>query len=306
MAPMHEIVAKLLEYRQLVKLQSTYAEGLLNLVNPSTGRIHSSFNQTVTTTGRISSTEPNLQNIPVRLEMGREIRKVFVAENDSYLLSDADYSQIELRVLAHITGDENLINAFRNNQDIHTATAIGIFKVAPDEVTMLMRSRAKTINFSIVYGIGEFSLSKDLGITRKEAKKYIEEYFDRYPGVRQYMQDIVDQAKEAGFVTTMFNRRRSLPELNSSNFNVRAFGERIAMNTPIQGSAADIIKIAMVNVYRRLTSEKMKSRLILQVHDELIVETFSEEKERVEIIIKDSMENAVKMLVPAEGRSKIG
>lgn len=306
LAPMHEIVSKLLEYRQLVKLKSTYAEGLLNLVNPATGRIHSSFNQTVTTTGRISSTEPNLQNIPVRLEMGREIRKVFVPENDSYLLSDADYSQIELRVLAHITGDENLIEAFRNNQDIHTATAVGIFRVAPEAVTPLMRSRAKTINFSIVYGIGEFSLSKDLGITRKEAKKYIDDYLDRYPGVRQYMQDIVQQGKEAGFVTTMFNRRRSLPELKASNFNVRAFGERIAMNTPIQGSAADIIKIAMVNVYRRLTDGKMKSRLILQVHDELIVETFIDEKDRVEIIVKESMENAVKMLVPLSVEVKSG
>lgn len=306
LAPLHAIVQNLLEYRQHVKLKSTYAEGLANLVNPATGRIHSSFNQTVTATGRISSTEPNLQNIPVKLEMGREIRKVFVPESDQYLLSDADYSQIELRVLAHITGDENLINAFKNNEDIHTATAMGIFKVEAEEVTPLMRSRAKTINFSIVYGIGDFSLSRDLCITRKEAKKYIEEYFGRYPGVRQYMHDIVQKGREDGYVVTMFNRKRSLPELKASNHNVRAFGERVAMNTPIQGSAADIIKIAMVNVYRQLTGNKMKSRLILQVHDELLVETFIEEKDAVEKIVKDSMENAVKMLVPLSVEVKSG
>jgi len=295
---MHEIVSKILEYRQLVKLKSTYVEGLLNVVNPLTGRIHSSFNQTVTATGRISSTEPNLQNIPVKLEMGRKIRKVFVAEDDNFILTDADYSQIELRILAHITGDENMIEAFRNNEDIHTTTASRVFGVSPDSVTPLMRSKAKAVNFGIVYGIGDFSLSKDLGISRKEAKRYIDGYLDKYPGVRQYMHDIVEQGKKNGYVTTIFNRRRYLPELNSKNFNIRSFGERVAMNTPIQGSAADVIKIAMVKVYRALKERKMKSRLILQVHDELIVETFVDEKESVEEILKECMENAVNLSVP--------
>lgn len=298
LAPMHEAVSKILEFRQLVKLKSTYAEGLLNVVNPTTGRIHSSFNQTITATGRISSTEPNLQNIPVRLEMGREIRKVFIPENEKYLLLAADYSQIELRVLAHITGDANLINAFRNNEDIHTATASGVFGIPKDKVTSLMRSRAKAVNFGIVYGIGDFSLAKDLGITRKEARKYIDEYLDRYPGVRQYMQDTVKNGKENGFVATLLNRRRYLPELKSSNFNMRSFGERVAMNAPIQGSAADIIKIAMVMVYDQFEKHKMKSRLILQVHDELIIETFIDEKTIVEEILKDCMENAVALDVP--------
>lgn len=298
LAPMHVVVSKILEFRQLVKLKSTYAEGLLNVVNPATGRIHSSFNQTIAATGRISSTEPNLQNIPVRLEMGREIRKVFIPENEQYLLSAADYSQIELRVLAHITGDANLIEAFRRNEDIHTATASGVFGIPKDQVTSLMRSRAKAVNFGIVYGIGDFSLAKDLGITRKEARKYIDEYLDRYPGVRQYMQDTVKNGRENGFVATLLNRRRYLPELKSSNFNMRSFGERVAMNAPIQGSAADIIKIAMVMVYNQLQKHKMKSRLILQVHDELIIETFIDEKSKVEEILKDCMENAVTLDVP--------
>ena len=298
LAPMHVVVSKILEFRQLVKLKSTYAEGLLNVVNPATGRIHSSFNQTITATGRISSTEPNLQNIPVRLEMGREIRRVFIPEDEKYLLSAADYSQIELRVLAHITGDANLINAFRNNEDIHTATASGVFGIPMEQVTSLMRSRAKAVNFGIVYGIGDFSLAKDLGITRKEARKYIDEYLDRYPGVRQYMQDTVKNGKENGFVATMLNRRRYLPELKSSNFNMRSFGERVAMNAPIQGSAADIIKIAMVMIYNQLKKHKMKSRLILQVHDELIIETFIDELVKAEEILKDCMENAVKLDVP--------
>ena len=305
LAPMHVVVSKILEFRQLVKLKSTYAEGLLNVVNPATGRIHSSFNQTIAATGRISSTEPNLQNIPVRLEMGREIRKVFIPENEKYLLSAADYSQIELRVLAHITGDANLIDAFRNNEDIHTATASGVFGIPKDQVTSLMRSRAKAVNFGIVYGIGDFSLGKDLGITRKEARKYIDEYLDRYPGVRQYMQDTVKNGKDNGFVATLLNRRRYLPELKSSNFNMRSFGERVAMNAPIQGSAADIIKIAMVMVYNQLEKHKMKSRLILQVHDELIIETYIDEKDKVEEILKNCMENAVTLDVPllAEVRS---
>lgn len=298
LAPMHEAVSKILEYRQLVKLKSTYAEGLLSVVNPVTGRIHSSFNQTIAATGRISSTEPNLQNIPVKLEMGRQVRKVFIPESEDYLLSAADYSQIELRVLAHITGDDNMINAFLNNEDIHTATAAGVFGIPKDQVTSMMRSRAKAVNFGIVYGIGDFSLAKDLGITRKEARKYIDDYLDRYPGVKKYMQETVRNGRENGFVSTILGRRRYLPELQSSNFNIRSFGERVAMNMPIQGSAADIIKIAMVKVYNQLQKHNMKSRLILQVHDELIIETFVEEKPDVEHILKDSMENSLKLDVP--------
>ncbi|MFZ5985541.1 MAG: DNA polymerase I, partial [Bacillota bacterium] len=302
----HEIVSKILEYRQLVKLKSTYAEGLLAVINPDTGKIHSSFNQTVTVTGRISSTEPNLQNIPIKLEMGRKIRKVFIPSDDNFLLLDADYSQIELRVLAHITNDENMINAFRNNEDIHTATASKVFGVPNDKVTSILRSRAKAVNFGIVYGIGDFSLSKDLGITRKEARRYIDGYLNQYPNIRQYMHDIVNQGKELGFVTTMFNRRRYLPELKSSNFNLRSFGERIAMNTPIQGSAADIIKIAMVRVHGELKNRKLKSRLILQVHDELIVEAHSDEREEVQKILIKSMENAADLRVPLSVDAKSG
>lgn len=306
LAPMNEIVSEILEYRQLVKLRSTYAEGLINVVNPATGRIHSSFNQTVTATGRISSTEPNLQNIPIKLEMGRKIRKVFTPENSDYLLSDADYSQIELRVLAHITGDENLIAAFRNNEDIHTATAAGVFGVPVEQVTPLLRSRAKAVNFGIVYGIGDFSLAKDLGITRKEARRYIDDYLARYPGVKRYMHDTVECGKKNGYVETMFRRRRYLPELKSSNFNIRSFGERVAMNTPIQGSAADIIKIAMVRVYRELKAHNMKSRLILQVHDELIIETYAAERKEVERILQDCMQNAVNLDVPLVAEVKTG
>lgn len=306
LAPRHGIVSKILEYRQLMKLKTTYAEGLLAVINPATGKIHSSFNQTVTATGRISSTEPNLQNIPVKLEMGRKIRSVFIPENENYILADADYSQIELRVLAHITEDEALISAFLNNEDIHTSTASRVFGIPADSVTPLMRSRAKAVNFGIIYGIGDFSLARDLGITRKEARKYIDEYLDKYPGVREYMRNIVESAKEKGYVTTLFNRRRYLPELKSSNFNVRSFGERVALNTPIQGSAADIIKIAMVRVYRELKKRNMKSRLILQVHDELIVETHLEEKEEVLKILKESMENAANLRVPLTVEVKTG
>ncbi|MDP4180926.1 MAG: DNA polymerase I [Bacillota bacterium] len=302
---MHDIVAKLLQYRQFVKLKSTYVEGLMKVINPKTGRIHSSFNQTVTVTGRISSTEPNLQNIPVKLEMGKKIRKVFVPD-EGYMLSDGDYSQIELRVLAHITGDEHMISAFSNNEDIHTSTASKVFNVPKDQVTSLLRSRAKAVNFGIVYGIGDFSLSKDLGITRKEARKYIDEYLAEYSNVKQYMHDIVVQGKEMGFVATIYNRRRYLPELKSSNFNIRSFGERIAMNTPIQGSAADIIKIAMVNVYKELKKRKLKSRLILQVHDELIIETYKDELKEVEELLKNGMENVADLLVPLTVEVKSG
>lgn len=302
----HEIISWILEYRQLVKLKSTYVDGLLPLINPLTGRIHSSFNQTVTVTGRISSTEPNLQNIPIKLQAGREIRRVFIPESEEYILADADYSQIELRILAHITEDENMIKAFIDKEDIHTSTASNIFAVPREEITPLMRSRAKTVNFGIIYGMGDFSLSKDLGITKKEAKKYIDNYLGKYPKVKQYMHDIVQEGKDNGFITTLFGRRRYLPELKSSNFNVRSFGERIAMNTPIQGSAADVIKIAMVRVFNELKKRNMKSRLILQVHDELIIETYVDEKVQVVELLRDCMENSAKLKVPLVAEVKTG
>jgi DNA polymerase-1 len=294
----HDIVKEILLFRQLMKLKSTYVEGLMAVINPEDGRIHSSFNQTITATGRISSTEPNLQNIPIRLELGRKIRRVFIPENEQFILSDADYSQIELRVLAHVAKDHNMINAFKNKMDIHTATASKVFKIPENEVTSLMRSRAKAVNFGIVYGIGDFSLSKDLGITKKEAKRYIDEYLENYSGVKKYMEDTVAFGNENGFVVTLLNRRRYLPELLSKNFNIRSFGERVAMNAPIQGSAADIIKIAMVKVYKELKQRNMKSRLILQVHDELVIETHIDEKDQVAKILKNSMETAVELLVP--------
>jgi DNA polymerase-1 len=293
----HEIVERILEYRQLMKLKSTYADGLLSVLDKD-NKIHSSFNQTVTATGRISSTEPNLQNIPVKLEMGRKIRKVFIPTDSNFVLLDADYSQIELRVLAHITEDENMIGAFLNNEDIHTTTASKVFGIPPEEVSSLMRSRAKAVNFGIVYGISDFSLSKDIGVTKKEAKKYIDDYLTKYAKVKEYMSDTVAKGKEFGFVTTLYHRRRYLPELKSSNFNMRSFGERVAMNTPIQGSAADIIKISMVKVYNELKRRKLKSKLILQVHDELIVETEKSELDEVTNLLKDCMENAVALKVP--------
>ncbi|NLL05988.1 MAG: DNA polymerase I [Clostridiaceae bacterium] len=306
LAGKHDIVSNILEYRQLVKLKSTYIDGLMGVINPFTGKIHSSFNQTVTVTGRISSTEPNLQNIPIKVEMGRNIRKAFVPCKDDFKLVDADYSQIELRVLAHITDDVNMIEAFVKNEDIHASTASKVFGVPLEEVNSSLRSKAKAVNFGIVYGIGDFSLSKDLGITRKEARTYIDGYLDKYANVKKYMNDIVAQGKELGYVTTMFGRRRYLPELKSSNFNVRSFGERIAMNMPIQGSAADIIKIAMVKVHSELIARKLKSRLILQVHDELIIEAHESELEEVTKLLKESMENAAELKVPLSVEVKSG
>lgn len=293
----HEIVPALLEYRQLTKLKSTYSEGLMKVISPQTGRIHSRFNQTIAVTGRISSTEPNLQNIPIRTEMGRQIRKVFVPEPGCVFV-DADYSQIELRVLAHITGDKMLQDAFLNGIDIHTLTASQVFGIPTSEVNGEMRRRAKAVNFGIIYGISDFGLSQDLGITRKEAKQYIDGYLDTYPGVREYMTRVVDEAEVNGYVETVFHRRRMLPELKSSNFNVRAFGKRVALNAPIQGTAADIIKIAMVDVWRRLREEKMQSQLVLQVHDELVIEAPIEEQERAKKIVREAMEGAVEMSVP--------
>lgn len=295
----HPIIEKILYYRQLTKLFSTYVEGLKAVIDTD-GKIHCSLNQTVTTTGRLSSTEPNLQNIPIKYEMGREIRKIFIPNNEECILLSADYSQIELRVLAHIAGDENLIDAFINHSDIHTKTASEVFKVPINEVTSLMRSRAKAVNFGIVYGIGDFSLAKDLKITKKEAKEYIDTYFERYPSVKKYMVDIVHNAEENSFVTTILNRRRYIREVNASNKMVKALGDRLAMNTPIQGSAADIIKLAMINVADKLISLNLKSTLILQVHDELILNVYKDEIKEVEALVKTEMENVIKLSVPLE------
>ena len=295
LAPDHAIVKDILEYRQLTKLKSTYADGLFQVIAKD-GRIHSTFNQTITATGRISSTEPNLQNIPVRMELGRLIRKVFVPE-DGYVFLDADYSQIELRVLAHMSGDEKLIQAYTEAQDIHRLTASEVFHVPFDQVTDLQRRNAKAVNFGIVYGISSFGLSQDLSITRKEASEYIEKYFESYPRIKGFLDGLVKEGKEKGYVTTMFGRRRPIPELKSSNFMQRSFGERVAMNSPIQGTAADIIKIAMNRVYRRLKEENLKSRLVLQVHDELLIETYKEEIEQVSAILREEMKGAAKLAV---------
>ena len=293
----HPIVNFIMEYRQLAKLKSTYCDGLRAVVNPNTHRIHSVFTQTVTVTGRLSSTEPNLQNIPTRTELGREIRKMFVAK-EGYVLVDADYSQIELRVLAHIANDETMINAFRNNEDIHAVTASQVLGIPLEDVTKEQRSSAKAVNFGIVYGIGEFSLAQDLHISVKEAKAYIESYLEKYHGVRNYMESIKEQAKKDGYVKTMLNRIRYIPELKSPNYNIRQFGERVALNTPIQGTAADIIKLAMVRVDNRLINEGLKSKLILQVHDELIVEAHKDEVDKVKQILSEEMQSAMELNVP--------
>ena len=301
----HPIIDKISEYRQIVKLNSTYVEGLLSIINPLSGRIHSSFNQTITTTGRISSTEPNLQNIPVKLEMGRNIRKVFIADNNCDLV-DADYSQVELRVLAQMSQDKTMIDAFINNEDIHNKTATQVFNVTPLEVTPELRSAAKAVNFGIVYGKSDFGLSEELHIPLKEAKEYIENYFNKYSKIKEFMDKTVEQASVDGYVTTMFNRRRYIPELKSSNFMLRNAGKRAAMNAPIQGSAADIIKIAMVNVYKKLEEKNMKSKLLLQVHDELIVEAVEDELDLVNKIVKEEMENAVSMDVKLDVDLNVG
>jgi DNA polymerase-1 len=294
----HPMIEKILEYRQLLKIRSTYIDGMINVINPVTGKVHSKLNQAGTATGRLSSTDPNLQNIPIKTENGRKIRKAFVPSSEDYVLVDADYSQIELRVLAHISGDEKFIDAFIKNEDIHTRTASEVFNVPIDEVTSLLRNRAKAVNFGIVYGISDYGLSKDLKIPKKEAKIYIENYFSRYPKVKQYMDDIISNAKEHGYTTTLLNRRRYVPEILSRNAIQRGAGERIAMNTPIQGSAADIIKIAMIKVHNELKERKLNSKLILQVHDELLVETHKSEIEEVKQIVKKNMEEAMNLKVP--------
>ena len=296
LAPEYPIVAKILEYRQMAKLKSTYADGLAGFIQAD-GRIHGKFHQTITATGRLSSAEPNLQNIPVRMELGRLIRKVFIPE-DGFVFVDADYSQIELRILAHCSGDDMLINAYRQAQDIHRITASQVFHVPFDEVTDLQRRNAKAVNFGIVYGISSFGLSQDLSISRKEAAEYIEQYFLTYPGIKTFLDNTVASAREHGYVETLFGRRRPMPELKSSNYMQRSFGERVAMNAPIQGTAADIIKLAMIGVSRRLKEKQMKSRLVLQVHDELLIETYIPELEQVEEILKEEMEHAADLKVP--------
>ena len=298
LAPEYPFVAEILEYRQLAKLKSTYADGLANYIAED-GRIHSTFNQTITATGRISSTEPNLQNIPIRMELGRLIRKVFLPTKGCIFM-DADYSQIELRVLAHMSGDEMLIKAYQESQDIHAMTASQVFHIPFDEVTPLQRRNAKAVNFGIVYGISSFGLSQDLSITRKEAEGYIKNYFETYPKIKSFLESLVENAKNDGYVTTMFGRRRPVPEIASSNFMQKSFGERIAMNSPIQGTAADIIKIAMIRVHDRLKQEGLKSRLILQVHDELLIETVREEESAVAAILEEEMKQAAQLAVTLE------
>ena len=298
LAPVYDIAANVLEYRTLTKLKSTYADGLAAFIEED-GRIHGNFNQTVTATGRLSSNDPNLQNIPIRMELGREIRRVFIPAEDHIFL-DADYSQIELRVLAHMSGDEKLIEAYNQAKDIHTMTASQVFHVPFDEVTPEQRRNAKAVNFGIIYGISSFGLGKDLSISNAEAKEYIENYFYTYPGIKKFLDDLVENAKKKGYSETLFGRRRPIPEIKAKNYMTRQFGERVAMNAPIQGTAADIMKLAMIKVYNTLKSEGLRSKLLLQVHDEILVETFTHEKERVREIITDSMMNAVSFKVPLE------
>ena len=293
----HPVIEKLLEYRSLVKLNSTYVEGLIPYINPKTQRIHSYFHQTITATGRISSTEPNLQNIPTRFEQGKQIRKAFNTKEKNIFI-DADYSQIELRVLAHISKDEHMTDAFKNNEDIHKQAASKVLGIPVEKVTKEQRGEAKAVNFGIVYGISDYGLAQQLGITNKKAKEYIKQYLEKYNGVKSFMDNIVEQAKEEGYVETLFHRRRYIPELKSNNYMIRQFGSRAAMNTPIQGTAADIMKIAMINVFKKLQEEKLDAKLVLQIHDELIIECNENIKQKVKEILQDCMENAAKLSVP--------
>ncbi len=294
----HPIIEKLLEYRQLTKLNSTYVEGLIPFINPKTGRIHSNFHQTVTATGRISSSEPNMQNIPTRIELGKILRGVFKPQGENTCFIDADYSQIELRIFAHISNDEEMIKAFNADEDIHTQAASKVFGIDIKEVTPELRSKAKAVNFGIVYGISDFGLAEQLGVRKAEAKEYIEQYLNKYKGIKKFMDETPEKVKQLGYVETLFKRRRYIPEINSNNFVVRQFGARAAMNTPIQGTAADIIKIAMINVFKELKKQNLKSKLILQVHDELLIETYNDEEEIVRNILKNCMENVIKLSVP--------
>ena len=295
----HPVIEKILEYRTLTKLNSTYVEGLIPYINPETKKLHSSFHQTITATGRISSTDPNLQNIPTRAELGKQIRKAFKpAEGNVYI--DADYSQIELRVLAHISQDENMIYAFKHGEDIHKQAASKVFGVPIEEVTKEQRSSAKAVNFGIVYGISDFGLANQIGVSNKEAKEYINQYLEKYSGIKHFMDDIVESAKAKGYVETLFGRRRYIPEIKSNNYMVRQFGNRVAMNTPIQGTAADIMKIAMINVNKALKEQKINGKIVLQIHDELLLEVSKEQKEQAKQILKECMENAMKLSVPLE------
>lgn len=293
----HPVINEILDYRQLVKLNSTYVEGMIPYINEKTGRIHSYFHQTVTATGRISSAEPNLQNIPTRFELGKRLRKVF-KPREGYMFIDADYSQIELRVFAHISKDENMINAFKNGNDIHSEVASKVFGKKIDDVTSEERTKAKAVNFGIVYGISDFGLGEQLHISRKEAKEYIEQYLEKYNGIKEYMKQIDEEAKENGYVSTIFGRRRNIPELKSQNFMVRQFGSRAALNMPIQGTAADIMKLAMIEVNKKIEQKRLKSRIVLQVHDELLLEVPNEEIEEAIELLKNSMENIVELSVP--------
>ncbi len=306
LAPQHEIVEHILLYRQLSKLQSTYIEGLLKVVNKNDSKVHTRFNQALTQTGRLSSTDPNLQNIPIRLEEGRKIRQAFIPSEQGWLIFASDYSQIELRVLAHIAKDEGLMKAFREDMDIHTKTAMDVFHVEKEEVTSNMRRQAKAVNFGIVYGISDYGLSQSLDIPRKEAAEFIKRYLDSYPGVQAYMEDIIHEAKQKGYVTTLLQRRRYIPEITSRNFNLRGFAERTAMNTPIQGSAADIIKKAMIDMADRLKKENLQARMLLQVHDELIFEAPEEEIKILQKIVPEVMENAIELEVPLKVDSSFG
>lgn len=301
----HPVIEKILDYRQIAKLITTYVDGLMPYINKNTGKIYSYFHQTVTATGRISSSDPNLQNIPTRIELGKKLRKIFKPSNGNIFI-DADYSQIELRVLAHISEDSHMVKAFNNDEDIHAQAASKIFNVKQDEVTKEQRGKAKAVNFGIVYGISDFGLGEQIGVGRKKAKEYIEEYLNEYKGIKKFMSDIVETAKEKGYVETLYKRRRYVPEVKSNNYMVRQFGTRVAMNTPIQGTAADIMKIAMIDVYRKLKENNLKSKIVLQVHDELILEAPIEEKEIAQKLLKNCMENAIKLKVPLKAEISEG
>ena len=306
LAPIAPIVSKILEYRQIAKIQSTYVIGLQDWILED-GKIHTRYVQDLTQTGRLSSVDPNLQNIPVRLEQGRLIRKAFVPEEENSVLLSSDYSQIELRVLAHISGDEHLIDAFKHGADIHTSTAMRVFNIEkPEDVTPNDRRNAKAVNFGVVYGISDFGLSNNLGISRKEAKAYIETYFERYPGIKDYMESVVREARDKGYVETLFKRRREIPDINSRNFNVRGFAERTAINSPIQGSAADILKIAMIHLDQALERGAYKTKMLLQVHDEIVLQVPSDELTAIKELVKETMESAIELAVPLEADENEG
>ncbi|KPK38895.1 MAG: DNA polymerase I, partial [Omnitrophica WOR_2 bacterium SM23_29] len=306
LATIHALPASILKYRELAKLKSTYVDALPELINPKTGRVHTSFNQTVTQTGRLSSSDPNLQNIPVKTEVGRQIRKAFIAGEAKHLIMSADYSQIELRILAHFSGDKELIEAFKEDRDIHAHTASLVFGVPEEKVTQTMRATAKTVNFGIVYGMSPYGLSRDLGIEPAKAKEFIDSYFERYGRVKVYIEDTITEARERGYVTTILNRRRYIPEINSQNNSIRQFAERTAINTPIQGSAADLIKVAMIKIHRQINEKELNSKMILQVHDELVFEIPKDELDIMRKMVKAKMEEVAKLKIPIKVQVKVG